>query len=146
MLEGRERVVQVNNTWVCLLGPSFAPALFAAHCLESRGDDQEADAYAVASLDRWPMGSSIVRSAHLALRARVAVRSGDLGTAAGFSRAAARVAVEEHIPLMAVLAGRERGGEEGNEIVREACEQIGRPLEVVLQELDQAQGESLSRP
>ena len=111
--------------------------------MEARGDDREADAYAVASLERWPTGSSIVRSAHLALRARVAVRRGDLGTAVGFSRAAAQVAVEEHIPLMAVLAGRERGGEEGGEAARKACEQMGRPLEVVLQELDQAEVECL---
>ena len=99
--------------------------------------------------ERWATGrrgSSIVRSALLALRARAALRRRDLGTALGFSRAAAEVAVEEHIPLMAVLAGRALGSEEGDEMGREACEQMGRPLEVVLQELDQAQGESLSRP
>ena len=62
------------------------------------------------------------------------------------AQAAARVAVEEHVPLMAVLAGRELGGEEGEETRQKACEQMGRPLEVVLQELGQAQGESLPRP
>ena len=93
-----------------------------------------ADSYAKASLDRWPKGSSIVRCAHLALRSRVAARRGGRGAAREFARAASQMAMEEHVPLLAVLTGRE-SGEEGVTCMDEACETMGRPLGVVLQEL-----------
>ena len=93
-----------------------------------------ADSYAEMSLDRWPRGSSIVRCAHLAMRSRVAARRGGRGCAMDFARAAAQVAVEEHVPLMAVLTGREFG-EEGIVFMEDASVTMGRPLDVVLQEL-----------
>ena len=93
-----------------------------------------ADSYAEMSLDRWPRGSSLVRCAHLALRSRVAARRGGRGSAMEFARTALQVAVEEHVPLMAVLTGREFG-EEGVMFMEDACEKMGRPLDVVLQEL-----------
>ena len=58
-----------------------------------------------------------------------------------FARAAVQVAMEEHVPLMAVLAGRDCGGEEGALFMKSACEKMGRPLDVVLHELDQARGD-----
>ena len=55
------------------------------------------------------------------------------------------MAVEEHIPLMAVLTGREFG-EEGVMLMEAACEKMGRPLDVVLQELAWARGEGPEQP
>ena len=141
LLQGRERVLQASHTWWCFLHCLQAPALYAGDCLEARGDDGGADDYALASLERWPNGSSIVRSAHLARRSRVAARRGDRSAAVGFALAAAQVAMEEYVFLMAVLAGRECGGEEGGIFVQDACDQMGRPPEVVIQELAQVRRE-----
>ena len=104
-----------------------------------------ADSYAEMSLDRWPRGSSIVRCAHLALRSRVAARRGGRAAALGFARAAVDVAMEEHIPLMAVLTGREFG-EEGVMFMEVACEKMGCPLDVVLQELAEARSHGPEQP
>ena len=134
LLEGREAIFQATNTWASFLIPFSSPVAWAAACLEARGGDALADSYAETSLDRWPKGSSIVRCAHLALRSRVAARRGGRGSAREFARAAVQVAVAEHIPLLAVLTGREFG-EEGVMFMEEACKKMGRPLDVVLQEL-----------
>jgi len=134
LLEDRAAIFQASNTWFSLLGPFISPAAWAAYCLDARGDDTLADSYAEMSLDRWPKGSSLVRCAHLALRSRVAARRDGPAAALGFARAAVDVAIEEHIPLMAVLT-EQKFGEEGITFVEDACEKMGRPLDVVLQEL-----------
>ena len=104
-----------------------------------------ADSYAETSLDRWPKGSSIVRCAHLALRSRIAARRGGRGSAMEFARAAVQGAMEEHIPLMAVLTGQEFG-EEGVVFIEDACEKMCRPRALVLQELAQAAGHGPEQP
>ena len=104
-----------------------------------------ADSYAEMSLDRWPRGSSLIRCAHLALRSRVAARRDGRAAALGFAQAAVDVAIEEHVPLMAVLTGREFG-EEGVMFMEDACGRMGRPLDVVLQELGQAPGDRPKQP
>ena len=130
------KVVAFVKTFSMVL-PFFSPASFAAECLEVRGDDRGAEDHALTSLERKPNGSSIVRCAHLARRARIASRRGDRSNAVGFLRAVAQVAMEEHVYLMAVLAGRECGGEEADVCMHQACDKISRPLEVVLSELAQ---------
>ena len=45
--------------------------------------------------------------------------------------------MEEHVPLMAVLTGR---------FMEDACEKMGRPLDVVLQELAWGRGEGPEQP
>ena len=62
-----------------------------------------------------------------------------------FARAAVDVAIEEHVPLMAVLTGRELG-EEGIMFVEDACEKMGRPRDVVLQELAIARADGPEQP
>ena len=62
-----------------------------------------------------------------------------------FARTAFQVAVEEHVPLIAVLTWREFG-EEGVTFMEDACEKMGRPLDVVLQELAWARGEGPEQP
>ena len=104
-----------------------------------------ADSYAEMSLDRWPRGSSIVRCAHLALRSRVAARRGGRGSAMEFARAAVDVAMEEHVPLMAVLTG-QGFGEEGVVFMEDACEKMGRPLGILLKELAQARDDGPEQP
>ena len=145
LLEGREAIFQASNSWVSCLLPFHSPAAWAAASLEALGDDTLADSYAETSLDRWPKGSSIVRCAHLALRSRIAARRGGRGSALEFARAAVQVAMEEHIPLMAVLTGQEFG-EEGIMVVEDACEKMGRPRDVVLQELAIARADGPEQP
>ena len=124
--------------------PFCSPAPWAAACLEVWGDGAAADSFEM-SLDRWPQGSSIVRCAHLALRSRIAARRGGRGSAMEFARAAVQVAMEEHIPLMAVLTGQEFG-EEGVMFIEDACEKMCRPRALVLQELAQAAGHGPEQP
>ena len=145
LLEGREAIFQASNSWLSCLLPFFSPAAWAAASLEALGDDTLADSYAETSLDRWPKGSSIVRCAHLALRSRIAARRGGRGSAMEFARAAVQVAMEEHIPLMAVLTGQEFG-EEGVMFIEDACEKMCRPRALVLQELAQAAGHGPEQP
>ena len=116
--------------------PFHSSAAFATASLEPWVDDTLADSYAETSLDRWSKGSSIVRCAHLALRSRVAAMRGGRGVAMEFARAAVDVAMKEHVPLMAVLTGREVG-EEGI---------MGRPRDVVLQELAIARADGPEQP
>ena len=145
LLEGRAAIFQANNSWLSFLHPFNSTAAKAAGCLEARGCDTLADSYAETSLDRWPKGSSIVRCAHLALRSRIAARRGGRGSAMEFARAAVQVAMEEHIPLMAVLTGQEFG-EEGVMFMEDACEKMCRPRALVLQELAQAAGHGPEQP
>ena len=145
LLEGRAAIFHASNTWYSFLMNFASPVAWAAACLEARGDDTLADSYAEMSLDRWPRGSSIVRCAHLALRSRVAARRGGRGSAMEFARAAVQVAMEEHIPLMAVLTGQEFG-EEGVMFIEDACEKMCRPRALVLQELAQAAGHGPEQP
>ena len=62
------------------------------------------------------------------------VEAAAVATLEAVVRVAAQVAVTEHIPLLAVLTGREFD-EEGARWMVEACETMGRPLDAVLQEL-----------
>ena len=62
-----------------------------------------------------------------------------------FARAAVQVAMEEHIPLMAVLTGQEFG-EEGVMFIEDACEKMCRPRALVQQELAQAAGHGPEQP
>ena len=145
LLEGREAIFEASNSWLSCLSPFYSPAAWAAASLEALGDDTLADSYAETSLDRWPKGSSIVRCAHLALRSRIAARRGGRGSAMEFARAAVQVAMEEHIPLMAVLTGQEFG-EEGVMFIEDACEKMCRPRARVLQEHAQAAGHGPEQP
>ena len=72
-------------------------------------------------------------------------RRGGRGSAMEFARAAVQVAMEEHIPLMAVLTGQEFG-EEGVMFIEDACEKMCRPRALVLQELAQAAGHGPEQP
>ena len=145
LLKGREAIFQASNTWHNLLAPFMSPVAWAATCLEAQGDDTLADSFAETSLNCWPKGSSIVRCGHLALRSRVAARYGGRGNAMEFARAAVQVAVEEHVPLMAVLTGREFG-EDGLMFIEDGCKKMGRPLDVVLQELAIARADGPEQP
>ncbi len=56
-------------------------------------------------------------------------------------RAAAAVAMDAHVPLMAVLAGRSLSCDEGSELIEAACEGMGRQVADVLFELREAGGD-----
>ena len=68
----------------------------------------------------------------------IAPRRSDRSVALSFWRASAQVAMEAYVPLMALLAGRECGGEEGTRLMAAASEQLARPLAAILGELDAA--------
>eukprot|EP00747_Dinoflagellata_sp_TGD_P012710 gnl/TRDRNA2_/TRDRNA2_121925_c0_seq1.p1 gnl/TRDRNA2_/TRDRNA2_121925_c0~~gnl/TRDRNA2_/TRDRNA2_121925_c0_seq1.p1 ORF type:complete len:521 (-),score=83.70 gnl/TRDRNA2_/TRDRNA2_121925_c0_seq1:144-1571(-) len=101
------------------------------------GDDLLAEWYVARTLENKATKAS-ARCSVLTLRGRISTRRGDRDAAVDHWQAAARLAIEAHVPFMAWIAGRQCGGAEGEQLIQEACAAMGRRDEEVLREFQEA--------
>merc|ERR1719161_2557316 len=113
----------------------LALVAFAAEVI---GDNAMADKYAEQCIKDFKNSNAMVRCSMLTLRDRLAGKRGDRTAAVHYLRMAAQEAIDERQPLMALCAGLDCQGSEGETIIETACKAIGRPCEAMLTEFQNA--------
>ena len=115
-------------------------ATTAAMCIADKlGQPDLAEQHAQRFLSRGGHELSIAR-AH-ALIGRQHAKRGDRATAVESWRKAAAVAMDGRWHLYALCVGWQCGGKEGRPLADAACEVMGRPMDVILNELEAAGAE-----